>query len=824
MRPLAGAAAVLLLLLLLTWLLLRGIETDEPKYAGALRAFNEFALAEASLHRDILEARSGLLRNYDPINNAIVRMNDAVAGLRIYAKKEGLNAALVERLGARVAEQEAETERFKSSNALLQNSLSYFGLISTSPEFASQEPTLAPATGALAAAVLHLSLDSSPTAVDAVQQRLDELVAQAPSTGPRSAAAQALVAHARLLHMLLPTIDQTLKTLVAEPSNQPLQSIRAQFADRHAVGEATAQRFRLLLYAVSLLLLGALVRLGLKLRARASALRRRAAFEHVIAENSTRLINSPPAETEARLKQVLGDIGRTVGVERAYVVLAENPIRVHAWSADGSSYPAGWPDGALALSARIGAPSSDIVTIPDVAALPPSEFKDALAAMGVRAWGCVPLIRPSGVRGIMGFDTFQPARDKVLPLPVVQLAGDVVANAIERESLERDRARLAMRLESARRMETIGQLASGVAHNFNNIIGAILGYSELAEGELTAGTNAARHVDEIRSAAERGRHLIDNVLTFGRRRDARPRTVLVQGLLGETASLLRASLPQGVELTINDMSPDIAVSGESVQLQQIILNLCHNAAQAMDGKGRIGVAADKRELVAPLALSHGELAPGSYVCLAVSDTGPGMDESVARRLFEPFFTTRPAGTGLGLATVREIVRDHEGAINVVSAPGQGSRFEAWLPAADADAALKQQEAQLPLGRGEAILVLENEHQRLLGDEEMLAALGYEPVGFTQAADAFAACRVQPARFDAMLISHASAPEACDLARTLHEIAPQKPILLATSSAIDIGVGALTNAGVTELLRRPLVSTDLAAALARCLRSPATLRM
>ena len=236
MRPLAGAAAVLLLLLLLTWLLLRGIETDEPKYAGALRAFNEFALAEASLHRDILEARSGLLRNYDPINNAIVRMNDAVAGLRIYAKKEGLNAALVERLGARVAEQEAETERFKSSNALLQNSLSYFGLISTSPEFASQEPTLAPATGALAAAVLHLSLDSSPTAVDAVQQRLDELVAQAPSTGPRSAAAQALVAHARLLHMLLPTIDQTLKTLVAEPSNQPLQSIRAQFADRHAVG------------------------------------------------------------------------------------------------------------------------------------------------------------------------------------------------------------------------------------------------------------------------------------------------------------------------------------------------------------------------------------------------------------------------------------------------------------------------------------------------------------------------------------------------------------------------------------------------------------
>src|SRR5262249_59407970 len=114
--------------------------------------------------------------------------------------------------------------------------------------------------------------------------------------------------------------------------------------------QTTGTRFRLLLYRGSWLLLITLVHLSLRLRARALALRRRAAFEHVIAENSTHLINCPPAETEERLQQVLGQLGRTINVERAYVVLAENPTRVHAWCADGATYPAGWPDQALALS------------------------------------------------------------------------------------------------------------------------------------------------------------------------------------------------------------------------------------------------------------------------------------------------------------------------------------------------------------------------------------------------------------------------------------------------------------------------------------------
>ena len=336
--------------------------------------------------------------------------------------------------------------------------------------------------------------------------------------------------------------------------------------------------------------------LGLRLRARAIALRRRAAFEHVIAENSTRLINCSPAETGTRLKQVLGEFSRIVDADRAYVVLDEKPIRVHTWSKDGVTFPPGWPRQALAVAEQLGA-ATDSVTIADASALPPGPVKDALTDAGVRAWACVPLIRPGRVRGIMGFDRFRPIRNRISPVPIARLAGDAVANALEREFLERDRAKLSTRLERARRMQMVGSLASGIAHNFNNIIGAILGYSEMIEPQLARGTKPAQHIDEIRRAAERGRDLVDNILTFGRRTDARARPVQVRTLLEEAASLLRASLPSDVELVFEDVPADVAVSGEPAQLQQVILNLCTNAAQAMDDSGCIRVAA-KQEQVA----------------------------------------------------------------------------------------------------------------------------------------------------------------------------------------------------------------------------------
>jgi signal transduction histidine kinase len=821
MRPseiAAGVGVVCLLLALLTWLLVRGIATDAAAYSTTLRIFDDFALAEASLHKDVLQARAGLLTDYDPLVRSSEQINATVSQLRAQASSEGLDTGSVDRLAAAIKIEEILIERFKSDNALLRNSLSYVGHLSTSLGFNDRNFRL----GALATAILQLTLDSSARSQQAVEERLLELAVQPPVEADQGTA-QALISHARLLKILLPSVDDTLKGLFAIQTGQPLEETRAQFARLHVASESSAQRFRLLLYATSVLLALALIDLGRRLRARAVALRKRAAFEHLIAEQSARLINCPPAETKARLEQALAEFGRTIEADRVYVVLGENPIRVCAWSEGDAPYPPGWPEAALSLPDEFKQVGLDIIIAPDVTRLPPGSARKTLHIFGVRAWACVVLRRPGWERGVLGFDRLQPARGAYFPLEAVRLAGDAIAGALEREIGEREKAKLTARLERALRLQMVGQLASGVAHNFNNIVSAILGYSEMASSEVEPGGKAARRIAEIEKAAERGRDLVDSILTFGRRSDARSSLVSVTELLSETASLLRASLPSSVKLVVSDASGSLAVFGEPAQLQQIIVNLCRNAAQAMGGSGRIDVAADAQNLAIARVFSVGELEPGSYARIAVSDDGPGFSEEVGKRLFEPFFTTRPGGTGLGLATVRKIVRDHDGAIDVESAPGKGSRFEIWLPAANTDAstAVRADRAAPPLGEGETVLVVHDNRDSLLGDEEILAALGYEPIGFDRPADVIAAVRSEPGRFDAVLICMASVGDALDLAHALHAIGPGWPILLARS-ALDIGVDALVRAGVADLVRLPLVGAELASVLSRCLASTKTL--
>ena len=230
MRNLPAALGFSLLLALLTWLLLRGIDTNAPAYAMTLRAFDDYALAEASLHRDVLQARAGLLRDYDSLIGAAQAMEDAVDRLRSHAQIERLDVGPVDRLAAAVVQQEELMERFKTSNALLQNSLSYVGLLSTSPAFRAQDAQLAPATDALAAAILYLSRDTSDDALKALQQRIDRFAEQAPAVGPDAEAARAMLAHARLLYEQLPAVDETLKAFIAVPSRQPLEETRALFS------------------------------------------------------------------------------------------------------------------------------------------------------------------------------------------------------------------------------------------------------------------------------------------------------------------------------------------------------------------------------------------------------------------------------------------------------------------------------------------------------------------------------------------------------------------------------------------------------------------
>ena len=671
MKRAAALSAAFALLLALTWLMLRGVDAGQSAFADALQASHDVMLAEASLERDLLRARAGLLQNYDPLTRSLDDLSEAVSRLRRHAARIGAAAGPAERFAETIGRQEALTESFKSDNALLRNSLSYVSLLASRSG----------AGPAIASVILRLSLDTSPERVQAAWQTLDASLAEAPAGADQDA----LLAHARLLLRLLPAVDETLRALLAGPGLQQLDVIRMDLAQQQDQAERQAWFYRVTLYAVSLLLLGALVQLGLRLHASARALRRRAEFEHALARNSARLIDCPTRDTGARLQRMLGELAASLRMQRAYIVVDGASPRVHVWCADGAGLPPGWPDAAAALPYRLGGAEANVVTVADAESLqggegPEGEARRALAAASVRGWVCATLGRPGGLTGVLGFDSAAPLPQGGPPPELVRMAGDVVARALEREALERDRTRLLTRMERTRRVHTIGLMASGIAHNFNNIIGAILGYAEIAEADAPAHGRMARHLGEIRAAADRGRDLIDGILAFGRERQGQARPVPVDTLLGEAASLLRAALPGSIALSVTMGPQGNFVFGDAAQLQQVVLNLGTNASQAMNGDGVVRLVSETRLITARQSLSHGELAPGRYVRLSVHDRGCGIDAATAQRIFEPFFTTRRAGTGLGLATVREIVRDHDGALHVHSVPGQGSRFEVWLPA------------------------------------------------------------------------------------------------------------------------------------------------
>jgi nitrogen-specific signal transduction histidine kinase len=402
------------------------------------------------------------------------------------------------------------------------------------------------------------------------------------------------------------------------------------------------------------------------------------------------------------------------------------------------------------------------------------------------------------------------------------MALDTIVYALERDSMEKERARLEMHLQRARRMETLGTFSSGIAHNFNNILAGILGHTEMVEEHLAPDARPQRNLTAIRRGAERARDLVDQILTFGRRREGRREHICIKALVAEARSLLAPSLPAHVEVKVSETAEAAAVSAEPAQLQQVILNICNNAAQAMDKPGVIQIEIETREISEARRITQVEINPGRFVVVSISDPGRGMDEATLERIFEPFFTTRHDGNGLGLATARDIVREHNGALQVKSTLGAGTRFDIWLPFVPSHQPILVQHASGTAGRGvgETVLVLETDRGRLLRHEEILAALGYEPVGFTGLQEAAQACAVR-ARFDAALLCHQpGASFALDFATTLRELAPNLPIVLATTSARDLDAQLLAFSGVSEVVHHPLTSSELAGALSRCLTSPA----
>ncbi|MBV9562447.1 MAG: two-component system VirA-like sensor kinase [Bradyrhizobium sp.] len=811
MKLIPAAATVGFLIVLLTWLSLRAVNPEAEGFDHAFTEIERFGMVENGLYRDVFAARAGTLRNYDPLVREIRDLRVSLDRLRGTAAIDVETTEAINRLAASVDQQEDLVEHFKSQNALLHNSLSFFGRTSAK----SVSPELDPVISAAAAAILNLTLDTSSVVVQEAQNRLDDLDREAVHNG-QGDAVESLLAHGRLVARMLPSVDGRLRSLAALPNVEQQNALRAMILKRQSVSREQARQYRRVLYGLSLVLVAFLVQLALGLRKRSSILRRRSALEHVIAAISMRFLEAQPHGLDEEIDRAVAAIGICIGADRIYLVTTGARRRLHVWHKPGMEPPPGWPERAPEMAARIGVGGDGIVHVARVSKMPPGEDQAALLGFGLGGWACATTINSDGTRVLLGFDVVGRPCGIAAPgeLSLARTALDTIVHALERHTVEMERARLESRLRQATRMEKIGIFTSGIAHNFNNILGGILGHAEVMADHVGSNTKLVRNLAGIRLSAERARDLIDEILGYGRRRDVPRKLLNLCDVVGEVASLLEVSLPSSVELAIRHPEGKLMICGEPAQLQQVILNLCNNAAHAMPDGGRIEIAAEQRELRKARPLSHDEIGPGRYVCITVTDNGSGMDELTLTRIFEPFFTTRSSGNGLGLATAREIAREHGGVVSVQSKPGEGSRFEVWLPEATAVGQMPEPDSVgLPAGAGETVMLVAGS-ERLLRDEELLAALGYEPVGFATAEAALAASGAHPDRFDMVVVGHLGPIGASlELAAALHAALPAAPIVLART-ATEIDADTLVSAGISDVVRWPIVAEEIAVALAR----------
>lgn len=394
--------------------------------------------------------------------------------------------------------------------------------------------------------------------------------------------------------------------------------------------------------------------------------------------------------------------------------------------------------------------------------------------------------------------------------------GDISEQVRARQQLQQQE----QRLMQAQKLEAIGTLAGGIAHDFNNVLTAILGHTELSLLSLPESRPETESLQHVMRAGRRARQLVQQILAFSRRAEPSRQAVEVVPLLRETTELLRVLGRGAVAFELRAAEGIPPVFADPAQAHQVFLNIGTNAVQALRGVGgQVSFLVDTVDVTATNGLAAVPLAPGRYVRVGIQDDGPGMSAEVVARVFEPFFTTKAPGegTGLGLSVVHGIVQQHGGAVTVYSQPGRGTLFHVYLPAATSDLRTgPATPSALPRGRGQEILVVDDDEVVLSTGREILAQLGYRPCAFERADAALAEFEARPADF-AAVFTDLTMPGMSGLQLTarIKALQPAQPVLLASGFFTETEEQEAVKLRVTRLVPKPFSVASLAEAVAVC---------
>jgi nitrogen-specific signal transduction histidine kinase/CheY-like chemotaxis protein len=382
-----------------------------------------------------------------------------------------------------------------------------------------------------------------------------------------------------------------------------------------------------------------------------------------------------------------------------------------------------------------------------------------------------------------------------------------------------ERKQLEEKLIQAQKMEAIGTLAGGIAHDFNNILSSIIGYTELSLYNVEKGTLLQSNLQEVLIAGQRAADLVKQILTFSRQTDQEEKPVQVKSIVKETLKLIRASIPSTIDIKQNIHS-DALVMGDSTQIHQVLMNLCTNAAHAMEKTGGVlkidllDVNLDSESIS-----NHPDLKPGPYISLNVTDTGLGIHSNVMEKIFDPFFTTKEKGegTGMGLSVVHGIVHSHGGTIYAYSEPGKGSTFKVFLPVIERY--LKPEDKidrPIPTGT-ERILFIDDEPAIVKMGKQILESLGYDVTARNSSLDALDLFKEKTDRFE-IVITDMTMPYMTgeDLAKKLMRIKSDIPVILCTGFSAGMDEKKAMDLGIRAFISKPIFKREIAETIRKVL--------